>query len=112
LGDNANSGSTPTVPSATAGAKYTASAYVRAGSNSPSSVGKPIHLVLREKTPQGNIVRDTSGPTVSLSNSWQLLTANATVLTSGDSLGMRVQQDNAGQGNAFDADVMVLATVS
>jgi glucose/arabinose dehydrogenase len=112
LGDNTTSSLTPTVPSAPAGATYTASAYVRAGTNSPSAVGKPIHLVLREKTPQGGIVRDTSGPTVSLSNTWQQIAATATVLTGGDSIGMRVQQDSAAQGNSFDADVMVLVKAS
>ncbi|MFN8108665.1 MAG: DUF6605 domain-containing protein [Thermoleophilia bacterium] len=86
----------------TVGATYTATAWVKAATT--SAVGKPVNLKLRERTSGGTVVADVSGPTLTLSNSWQQLTVTRVATTAGANLGVRVSQSGATSGDAIFAD--------
>jgi len=109
VGDNSVPTIGPWVKNATYGSQWTTSAWVRAANK--SSVGKPVRLYLRERAPGPGytVYQDIQGPTYTLTSAWQRIQGSTlTVLTAGDSVGMRVEQANAGRGNAFDSDVMWL----
>ena len=52
----------------------------------------------------GMVVADVSGPTLTLSNSWQQLTVTRVATTAGANLGVRVSQSGATSGDAIFAD--------
>jgi hypothetical protein len=107
LGDSVNVALHPTVLSAVAGAQYQSSVWVRA---SGTSIGKPLKLILRERNPARLIVHDTFIQ-ITLTKTWQKIIVQGAVITTGDSLGVAVEQDNAVKGNAFDADIVWLRKV-
>lgn len=104
LSDNSG-GALPTVPSTTAGATYIASAYVKDASS--SSVSKPVKVFLREKTPSGTVVRDSSAG-MTLSSSFKRISVAATAVGSGNTLGVRVEQSSAAAGHAFQVDLVTV----
>jgi hypothetical protein len=73
--------STALVASIPAGATYRGSAYVRAGSS--SAVGKPVTLILRERTPEGTVARLWSSAPTDLDSTFQELTVFASAPTAG-----------------------------
>jgi hypothetical protein len=89
----------------TAAATYTATAWVKAAT--ASSIGKPIQIKLRERTPAGTTVADAGSAAVSLSSSWQQLTVQRTT-AAGNRLGVRLSHSSAVTGNAFYADAFTL----
>jgi PKD repeat protein len=89
----------------TAAATYTATAWVKAAT--ASSIGKPIQIKLRERTPAGTTVADAGSAAVSLSSSWQQLTVQRTT-AAGNRLGVRLSHTSAVTGNAFYADAFTL----
>lgn len=84
---------------------YTATAWVRA--SAPSSVGKPIQIKLRERSPVGTVVADVGSASVALSSTWQQLTVQRTT-AAGNRLGVRLSHQAAVSGNAFHADAFTL----
>ena len=98
------------VPSTTAGTSYVAEAWVKAAT--ASSVGKPIQIMLRERTSAGTVVADVGSPKVALTNAWQQLTVSRVTTTTGGSLGVRVSHGSAATGNAFWVDAVVLKAIS
>ena len=99
-----------TVPSTTAGATYTATAYVKAAS--PSAVGKPVRIVIRERTAAGGFVQETSSTAVTLTNAFQPVTVTGTAQTTGDVIDLYIQQDNAVAGDSFYVDLASLVPVT
>ena len=96
-----------TVPNATAGTNYTATAYVKAAVT--ASVGKPIRIVVRErKVVNGALVKETSSTAVNLTTAFQKITVTHTGVKSGEAVDMYVQQDGAVSGNAFYVDLISL----
>jgi hypothetical protein len=95
------------VASTTAGATYTATGWVKAAS--ASSVGKPIQIKLRERTPAGTVVADVGSANVALTNSWQQLTVTRTT-AGGNRLGVRISHGSAVTGNAVFADNFTLTS--
>lgn len=104
LSDNVGS-TPPTLSSTTAAGTYVASAYLKAAST--SSVGKPVKLFLREKTPSGSVVLDTSVSTT-LTSSFKRVAVAATAKGTGNTLGIRIEQSSAVSGNAFQVDQVTL----
>ncbi len=91
----------------TAAATYTATAWVKAAT--ASSIGKPIQIKLRERTPAGATVADVGSVSVSLTTSWQQLTVQRTT-AAGNRLGVRLSHTSAVSGNAIYADAFTLST--
>ncbi len=91
----------------TAAATYTATAWVKAAT--ASSIGKPIQIKLRERTPAGATVADVGSASVPLSTSWQQLTVQRTT-AAGNRLGVRLSHTSAVSGNALYADAFTLST--
>ena len=89
------------VASTGAGTTYTATAWVKAAS--ASSVGKPIQIKLRERTPANVVVADVGSTSVALTSSWQQLTVTRTT-AAGNRLGVRLSQSGAVAADAFYAD--------
>jgi len=98
------------VTSTRAGTSYVAEAWVRAAT--ASSVGKPVQILLRERTSTGTAVADVGSPNVALTNAWQRITVSRIATTTGGNLGVRVNQGSAVTGNAFWVDAAVLRTTS
>jgi uncharacterized protein (TIGR03382 family) len=99
-----------TVPSATAGRIYQASAWVRAGS--PSSVGKLCELAVRERDPTStNIVHVWQG-FGALTSTFQHLVSYGEVMTSGDGIDVYVFHNDGGSGDAMDVDAVTLVDVT
>ena len=94
------------VSSTTAGRSYVAEAWVRAAT--ASAVGKPIRIILRERTRAGTVVADVGSPNVALTNAWQRITISRVTTTTGGNLGVRVAQSSAATGNAFWVDAAML----
>ncbi len=94
------------VSSTTPGTSYTAEAWVRAAS--PSSIGKPIQIKLRERTSGGTVVADVGSQNIPLTDAWQRLTLTLVTTTTGGNLGVRVSHGSAVAGNAFYVDALVL----
>ncbi len=88
--------------STVAGTTYAAEAWVRAAS--PSSLGRPIQLKLRERTPAGTVVADAASPVSSLAGTWQRIAVTRTAAGTGNALDLRVSQSDAGPGDAFLVD--------
>lgn len=89
------------VASSPTGASYRSSVFVRAAS--ASAVGKPIVLVIRERTSTGGFVKEWSSAPSALTNSFVQLDASAAP-AAGHQLDVYVSQANAVAGDAFYAD--------
>ena len=98
----------PTVSSTAAGARYAAAASVRAGS--AAAVGRPIRLVLRETTPAGVLVRESSG-TGTLGSTFRRLGVEAVTPAAGNRIDVRVSQSAAVAGDAFLVDDLSVVRV-
>ena len=108
IGDAASAGTLPTVIGA--GGRHIAIAAVRAASG--SSVGKPVSVVLRERTPAGATVRTTRGTVKPLTNGWQHVSVEASALRAGNTMGVAVGQTAAGPGNSMFVDSVRLYSTS
>jgi hypothetical protein len=95
-----------TVTSALGGATYVGSAFVKAAS--PSSVGKPVELFLRERTAAGAVVRNVAGPTVTLTNAFQRVTSQLVPRAAGNQIEIYVGAKLAVAGDAFLLDGVTL----
>jgi len=80
---------------------------VRVKAASSGSVGKPVTLYLREKSPSGSTVKDTKVAST-LASSWKRIAVSARVSATGNSLGLRVEQTSAVAGHAFYGDALSL----
>lgn len=85
---------------------YRATAYVKAGS--PSAVGKPIQLVIRETNSSGNVVKQTKSISFALSNEYQKLTVSALTQGDNDTIDVYLLQSQAGAGDGFYVDLISL----
>ena len=95
------------VASGVAGTTYTASAWVAAAS--PSAIGKPATITLRESAPGvGAQVKLNTSAAVRLTNRFQEVRVQGTVERSRDAMDIYVRQDGAASGNAFDVDLITL----
>jgi hypothetical protein len=95
--------STPPVTGARAGESFVADGKVR--SDRP---GKTVCLVIRELTPGGSVVQ-TKQQCATATASWAALpTTGLTVISSGDSLTLSVQQENGARNDSFEADTLRL----
>jgi len=92
-------------PNAPLGQTYTATAYVAAGSS--SAVGKPVSLIIREKSSTGTTYKLFTADTT-LTTSFQRLTVTATVERSGDTVDVYLLQSRAVAGDSFLADAVSL----
>jgi PKD repeat protein len=92
-----------TVPSAPAGATYKATAWVRAAS--ASSVGKQAFVSLREQTAGGGFVQSANG-FVTLTNTFQPVSATLTARTAGDVVDVYAGQSGGAAGDAFYVDLI------
>lgn len=96
----------PTVPSTAAGASYNASAQIAAAT--ASSVGKNSRIFLRERNSAGSVLRTVSGPTLTLSGSFQEATASITPLSAGNKIEVYIDQSGAASGDAIYLDSISL----
>ncbi len=91
------------------GQVYQGSAWVK---GEGSSLGKAVELVVREHDDAGNEV-ETAGPRVTLSGTWQQLTASHTVARSGMTrVDIYVRQLGAVAGDHFYADDFALSNTA
>lgn len=89
------------VGSAVGGATYTARAMVRA----VSTTGRPARIVVRERSAStGSVVRVVDGARVSLTTSFQPVTAQIANVTAGNGIDIYVVQSLATTGDAFYVD--------
>jgi PKD repeat protein len=90
------------------GHTYLGSAWVRAGSK--SAIGKNVTLKIREKTPDGVLVKDMVGPSVTLASSkyFQRISVRAQAMQSGNQMDIRISMDPAMPKDAFDIDQISL----
>jgi hypothetical protein len=88
-----------TVSYPTAGATYTGTAWVR----SSNAVGKPAQVVLRQSGGSKS-QRTTMGPTVTLSTTWQQISASAVMDSGRTNLEIYIAQNNAVSGNKMQID--------
>jgi Glycosyl hydrolases family 16/Carbohydrate binding domain len=93
-----------------AGVVYEAGGFV--ASASQSAAGKPISLVIRERAPNGDIVKTWSSSSLGLTSTFQPLATRATVVNSGDTMEIYVIQLNAVSGDSFYADYFYFGTSS
>ena len=95
---------------ATAGARYSARAWVRAGSR--NTVGKPVTIYLRERSGSGSLVQEVRGRTVKLTKAFIPVGGSITAKTSGNRVELALVQDRARAGNSFQFDAVSLAPSS
>lgn len=103
--DDAFAGAQPTISATTAGVTYVAGAHVRAAAS--ASAGKPLRLVLRERTPAGATVRETVS-SVTLTSTFQRVAVAAEAAAPGNRLGLRLEHTGAVAGSVFEADQVTL----
>ncbi len=96
-------------PNAPLGQTYTATASVAAGNS--GTVGKPVTLIIREKSSAGATYKLFTA-TVSLTTSFQRLTVSAKVERTGDTVDVYVLQDQATSGNSILVDAVSLVPVT
>jgi PKD repeat protein len=94
-----------TVSATQAGALYSASVWAAAAN--AATVGKPLYLRVRERTPAGALVRQWEAQ-VALTTAFKRLSVSATAQAAGNTLDVRLSQDAAVSGNAFYADAFTL----
>ncbi|RKH37379.1 family 16 glycosylhydrolase [Corallococcus sicarius] len=99
--DGAQSG----IPNAPQGQTYTATAYVAAGNT--GTVGKPVSLILREKSSGGTTYKLFTAD-ATLTTSFQRLTVTGTMERVGDTVDVYVLQNQAVAGNAILVDAVTL----
>lgn len=97
-----------TVPGPTPGDCYVARAEVAAAT--PAAGGKPVVLVLREKT-EDVILRETLSDPVLHGETFASLAVSAIYAGTGDRLDVFVQQDQAIAGDAFFADRIIVERI-
>ncbi|HMN97907.1 MAG TPA: PKD domain-containing protein, partial [Miltoncostaeaceae bacterium] len=95
-----------TIGATTAGAGYSAQAYVRAAN--PAAVGRTVRLFLREKNSAGTVVKDTGGPTATLTNTFTPITVSATGQSTGNKMDLRVSLSSGNAGDAIAIDAVTL----
>jgi len=86
---------------------YHATVAVRAAT--ANAVGTPFELFFRERTPAGAVVRNFAGPTVVLSNTFEVATADLTP-AAGNQLEVYYSTKNAAAGMAIYIDDAQLRT--
>jgi hypothetical protein len=98
------------VASATAGATYVASAYVRAVSGSwiGSPFAAPVTIVLSEYAQNGMLLNETVGEAVTPTSSFRHLAVAARPKAAYHVIGVRLQQNRPAVGDAFLADLITL----
>jgi hypothetical protein len=74
---------------------------------SGGAAGKPVQLTLRERTPSGALVRDTT-TTATLTASFARVGVAATASAAGNTLTLRVLQTGAAAGNVLQVDLVVV----
>lgn len=89
-----------------AGTRFTATAVVRAGRT--RSVGKPVRLILRERTARGRIVQQVRGAISGLGPAFTPVTAGITAKAKGSQIDVLVVQKRATRGDAFLLDAVSL----
>jgi hypothetical protein len=94
-----------TVRASVAGARYTASAWVRLGRS--RTRGKKLYLTLREISPSGSLIRRKSS-SVRLTGSFRRVTVSVTAAGVDNRLGMSFVQRRAAPGDVFFLDVVRL----
>jgi PKD repeat protein len=92
------------IASTTAGASYTATAYVKAAN--AGSVGKSAKIYLREWDAAGAVVKDTGSTAVTLGNAFTPITITAAALAGGHKMDVRVSLSPAVAGNALYVDAV------
>ncbi|WP_199732632.1 MULTISPECIES: glycoside hydrolase family 16 protein [Corallococcus] len=98
-------GAQSAITNAPQGQAYTATAYVAAGNT--GTVGKPVSLILREKSAAGSTYKlFTTDAT--LTTAFQRLTITGTVERVGDTVDVYVLQNQATSGNAILVDAVTL----
>jgi hypothetical protein len=100
-------GNWPARVGAQAGARYTASGWVKAAS--ASAQGKTVAIYLREYTAGGAFVRQTA-TTGRLGTSFVPLSVSATASASGNLLDVYIAQTGAVAGDALYADLVTLVS--
>ena len=104
--DDSAGGARPTIAATTAGTTYSATGFVAAAA--ASSVGKTVKLVLRERTPAGATVRQSTASTT-LTTAFKRLAVATEAAAAGNTIGVRVEQSAAVAGHAFYADGFAVA---
>lgn len=89
-----------------AGRRYTATAFVRAAAG--QSVGRPIGITLRERSPSGSVVAQTTSSAQDLGAGFQEITVTARAVGSGNTLDVRISQGSAVAGDVFEADAVTV----
>jgi hypothetical protein len=99
-----------TVASSTAGMTYIGSARAEGTS---ANAGQPLELIIRETSGAGLVGSVTSTPIDLTSNSFQQFAVGYTARLAGDQIDMYLRRPSGTiqAGDAFDADVMSLATI-
>ncbi|MGI9538724.1 MAG: lysyl oxidase family protein, partial [Miltoncostaeaceae bacterium] len=95
-----------TVGSADPNATYVVRAFVRAAS--PSSLGKPVSVTIRERSPAGAL-RSIRGPSVLLTNDYQEVTVTLADPVAGSGIDLYVAQFQVGSGDGFFIDQISLS---
>ena len=97
----------PTVGKTVGGGVYTASAFVAAGS--PSSVGKSVILVTRERESDGGLVQKTTSAAAVLTDDFQRIEVKSTSAGSGNTIELyAIQERDSADGDAFLIDAVSL----
>ncbi|RKH04821.1 glycosyl hydrolase family protein [Corallococcus sp. CA053C] len=103
--DGAQSG----IPNAPQGQSYTATAYVAAGNS--GTVGKPVSLILREKSSGGTTYKLFTAD-ATLTTGFQRLSVTGTLERVGDTVDVYVLQNQAVTGNSLLVDAVTLVAGS
>jgi len=101
-------GNQPTVRSTAAGDTYIA--YATVSPASASAAGKPARIILRERVgATGAIVKETATSfTMPALDGGAVVAVSTTIVRTGTTLGLRIEQSNAQDGDAFTADDIFL----
>ncbi|MCY1046919.1 glycoside hydrolase family 16 protein [Corallococcus sp. bb12-1] len=98
-------GAQSAITNAPQGQAYTATAYVAAGNT--GTVGKPVSLILREKSASGTTYKLFTAD-ATLTTAFQRITITGTVERVGDTVDVYVLQNQATSGNAILVDAVTL----
>jgi hypothetical protein len=99
-----------TVPAFTPGQTYVAAAYVRAAS--PSTVGRPAAILLREHDPSGTYVTDQRSPPFVLTNTFERIVTTFTPTGAAGSVDVYVQCTESVAGDSFFVDAVSVQLVT
>lgn len=78
-----------------------ASAWVYPASG---TVGKPVRIIFRERTPGGTLVGSTASATLNLPSGWAQISVQRSFIGSGNKIDVYVEQKSAVSGNAIYVD--------